>query len=495
MNEELLKLGHACRDHLDSFVNVFLKDDPSKNFYVPTRPYRVFDTVPKFQRDIYELLDNIKKIKRLVLASPRSFMKSMTCSIQAPIKYALFQQFKEILIVSNSERLAIEFLRQIRVNIESNGKIRELFQGSLESEKWTETQLILQNKCSIRACGVGAQIRGFRPDLIILDDIESDESVESEDMRRKLKEWLFKAAINALTVDGCLVYVGTTLSRLSLLFEFVNNPPEGWTAVFNQAYIGGIEAEGHELWPEVWPHERLQSRKKEIGSSAFSAEFMNNPIPSEGNRFNPSTFRFFEDRDLIGKSTGRYISIDPAFSETGDYGVIMELLHDSNDNIYVDRYFRRKTTSGEMISYFKHLYRQKRNEIRKVGNEANGPQKSFYDQLVNECNRDGLYPPFEKLMGVTHNANRTHRNKTDRVTYTVQPRLEAGKLFFRRDQTELLDELTLFPESRNDDLCDCLAYGISILEPYMTYEDSIGFSFENEEPALQYNGITGYGER
>jgi predicted phage terminase large subunit-like protein len=495
-DSQKLKVAQLYQDSSDSieyFCDWFMKDDG--DFQVPTRDYRMFGEAPEFQREIFESLDVLPDYRRFVLASPRGFMKSMTCSMLFPLHAALFKKFNNILIVSNSESLAINFLRKIKINMESNRRI-VTYLGDHRSEKWTENHIITREGVNIRACGWGAQIRGFRPDLIILDDIESDETVKSPEITKKIEEWILKAAINALTVNGSVVFLGTLINRLSVIYRWINNPPEGWYRIFNQAYRDGIQEEGRELWPEVWGHARLQQRKAEIGSWAFASEFMNDPVPSEGNRFNPSTFKYFTDDTLKGKKLGMYFAIDPAFSEesTADYGVIIQILHDDQDNIYVDRYYRAKTTAGNLIQVFKGLYKANRPHIRAVGVENIGPQKAFYEQLVRDCGRDGLYPLFKELKGMIHTSRGKATNKEDRITYAIQPRLEAGKIFFRHDHRELIEELTLYPEVKHDDTVDALAYAIHLLEPHMDYSlELIQDDFDNEL-ATASRGVTGYGE-
>lgn len=487
-----------CFYSTEEFCNFFLKDDVEDkvDFTVPTRNHRIIKDVPEFQSKIFKELDNIWDTHRLALASPRSFMKSTTCSFEFPLKLACYGICKEILIVSNSENLAINFLRLIKINLESNERIIRYF-SQLWSDKWTENHIILKNGVSIRAVGWGAQIRGFRPDLIIMDDIESDETVISEDVRKKMKEWILKAAINSLSIYGNMVWVGTLINRVSLLHEWIHTPPKGWKCLFNQAYKDGKQEKGMELWPDVWPHERLQQRKSEIGSAAFSSEFMNDPLPPEGNAFNPSTFEYYEEEE-IPKDYGVYIAIDPAFSElkTADYGVIMVAFHTSDDRIYIHSYYRQHTNSRKMIDEFERIYRIYASRVRAVGIEEVGPQKSFYQQLVSEINQKGLYPPFQKLTGMIQTSRGVAHKKEQRIIYSLQPRFEAHKIFLRQEQTDLIDELILFSESGNkhDDLVDCMAYITSMLQPFSDYsEESQSFSFENE-PFIEERGVTGYGE-
>lgn len=499
LTEEQFDKFHAFLTEMafsfEKFSNYAFKDDEASGFTVPTRMNRIETTVPQFQSEIMARLQGLLKSKRLCLASPRGYTKSTTCSIFFPIWASLFYYFKEILIVSNSEALSINFLRAIKTNLESNERITGIFE-SQQSSKWTETHIITNMGTSIRACGWGAQIRGFRPDLIILDDIESDETVASEDIRKKMKEWVLKAAINSLTPNGAMLWVGTLITRLALIYDWIHHPPEGWEVAFYKAYKDGIMEPGHELWPESRPHSWLKRRRQEIGSVAFSSEYLNEPVPSEGNRFNPNFFKFYSDEDLKGKDVGMYISVDPAFSEesSSDYGVVMVCWHDRNDNIYVKEYYHEHTTGAKLIRELKRLWGLYRNDIRGIGIEEVGPQKAFYQQVVQEFMRDGQYPPFKKLTGMLKTSQGTHRNKIDRITYALQPRIEQGKVYFKRDQYALLDELTLFPESKHDDAVDALSYITALVEQLQDYSEPLDYGSDGPDIIPLDRGLTGYGD-
>ena len=158
------------KQNLFEFVSFFL------NHYLTS-------DVPDFHLETYRALPHKE---RLVLAAPRGHAKSTIVSVFYPLWLALFGRRSDITIISASETLAVEWLRKIKMELESNQLILGLF-GDLRSDKWTESHIILKNKwrTNIRARGAGGQIRGFRPDCVILDDIETDESVESEDQRKK----------------------------------------------------------------------------------------------------------------------------------------------------------------------------------------------------------------------------------------------------------------------------------------------------------------------
>lgn len=79
----------------------------------------LINKVPEFHRDIYHLLP---RERRVVIAAPRGFAKSYICSFIYPLHQALFEQKRDITIISASESLAIEHLRRF------GWKLREILE-------------------------------------------------------------------------------------------------------------------------------------------------------------------------------------------------------------------------------------------------------------------------------------------------------------------------------------------------------------------------------
>jgi len=416
--------------------------------------------VPKFHLEIYEIL---KKALRVVIAAPRGFGKSMVCSVFWVIHQALFGKRGDICIISASESLAVEWVRKIRREVETNPVILR-FWGDLRSEKWTETHIVLKNGVNIRAKGAGGQIRGFRPDLVVLDDIETDESVMSEEQRGKLREWLYKACLNTLLPGGQLVMIGTIIHPLSLLAEILEGQ-KGWERRKYQAYVGGVEEPGRELWPSLWPHKRLQERKAEIGSFAFASEYMNNPVSNETAPIKAHQIRYW--KELPGQYSC-VIAVDPAYSddERADYKVAVVVAIDQHNNRYLVTYLRTHKPTGEFIDGILNLYLQYKNVCTAVGVPKGAGDTEFWTSLRRRAEERRLYPPFVELKNVfTDSTNRTHRAKVARVTAALQPLFESGKYYIREEHVEAREELLMIGASRWDDLVDALAYAEQIIQP------------------------------
>lgn len=217
-----------------------------------------------------------------------------------------------ILIVSDSIGQARDRALDIRDQIEGNGALRarygpqapptgsrteaddEVVEG--RTFKWTETDFTTRDGVRVMAVGSGSKVRGLlrsgrRPTLILCDDLENDKHVETREQRRKLRHWLTKALIptgiegRVLTlVLGTILHADSLLARLISREDFPGWLKRRYAAQVNDA--GLPDPEGvHVLWPEEWPLERLQRRRRKIGSIAYAQEYLNQPIDDDTTLF------------------------------------------------------------------------------------------------------------------------------------------------------------------------------------------------------------------
>lgn len=456
------------------FVKFFCKD------------YLIVET-PEFHQELFSLLPTAD---RLVLASPRGFAKSHICSIFYPMWCGAFGHKKDICIISASETLATDWLRKIRMELETNPKYA-YFWGTLQSPKWTENHIILANGVNIRVRGVGGQIRGFRPDCLILDDIETDESVESEEQTSKIRDWLFKACLNTLLPTGQFIVVGTVLHPLSVLNTLLTTN-NGWNKRKFQAYKEGKQEEGHELWPKLWPHKKLQERKAEIGSFRFASEFMNDPVSDETAPIKQEYIREWKE---LPTQYSCVIAVDPAYSddEQADYKVAVLVALDHNMNRYLVHYIRTHAPLGEFQEAVINLWQSNRTTITGLGIPHAGTEKAFYDSFLKKCDERKVYPPVVEVKNVftDPHTNTSRRSKMGRVVAALQPLFEQGKYYIHANHFEARDELLLLGSSKNDDLVDAMSYAEQILQPVFYEQGLNSDGMPDEEPV--FKGDTGYG--
>jgi hypothetical protein len=474
---QVKELYIACRDSFPRFVEEFLG-------------HHLTVGVPDFHKEIYRL---VPESERVVLATPRGHGKSTICSIFYPLWLGLFEKKANITIISASETLAIDWLRAIKRELEVNHKLLAYF-GDMKSEKWADNHIILKNgsRVNIRARGAQGQIRGFRPDVLVCDDLETNETVENEEQRKKLKDWIFKDCLNTLLPGGQFIIIGTIIHPLSVLSDLlaVDN---GWVKKKYQAYTNGVQEPGNELWPQMWPHDKLQARKKEIGSWAFSSEYMNNPVSDETAPIKEHQIRYWK---TLPEQYSCVITVDPAYSEDehADYKVATVVAIDQAHNRYLLGYLRTHNPVGEFQDGIINLYMQYKNMLTGLGIPNSGVEKSFYSSFLKRCSERKVTPPVIELRN-TFTASGTSqgvRNKKARIIASLQPLFEAGKYYISPQHIEARDELLEIGSSRWDDIVDSMAYAEQILQPVYYEMNDDGSAEETRDESENLHG-TCYG--
>lgn len=452
-------------------------------------PHLLTNSVPEFHLEIYGLLKNEQ---RLVMAAPRGFAKSTLTTVIYPVWLAAVGCLrKDVCVVSASEGLAIEMMRRVKRELEGNKRLSEYFNSghSFRTEKWSESHFITKTGVQFRAKGAQGQIRGFRPDCLILDDIETDESVESEEQRKKLKEWLFKACLNTLMPNGQFIIIGSIIHPLSVLSDLllVDN---GWTKRKYQAYKQARQEAGYELWPELWHHNRLQARKREIGSFAFSSEYLNDPVSDETAPIKPNQIRYWKE---LPEQISLVIAVDPAYSEDdkADYKVAALVGVDQQGNHYLVSYIRTHAGCGEFFNAIINLWIYNRGKVTAIGVPNSGTEKQFFKAFVDHCNSKKCYPPIVELKNsfITQTGSSV-RQKKSRIIASLQPLFEAGKYYINASHNEALDELLTIGSSRWDDIVDAMCYAEQILTP--AFEDMSNAQDFNIMPKRQFTTNYGY---
>lgn len=292
---------------------------------------------------------------RSVVAAPRGHAKSTNFTFKDSLHAALYRYKHYIIILSDSSDQAEGFLTDIKTEMEDNADIREDF-GRQQGKVWKSNVILTAGDVKIEAIGSGKKIRGrrhraWRPDLIVLDDVENDENVNTADQRRKLESWFKKAVSKAGDTYTDIMYIGTVLHYDSLLSNVLKNPEyesktyqavisfaeredlwDTWTEIYTnlfdedhkqhaREYYEANEAEMLSgtvvLWPEKLDYYKLMVIRVSDGEAAFNSELQNNPIDPDNAAFNPEWFDYYED-ELMDFKDSRYIFVganDPSLGK------------------------------------------------------------------------------------------------------------------------------------------------------------------------------------
>ena len=111
LTDKDIELHSATQESIYLFAEYFLK-------------HLLLSDSPPFHLEVYKMLPSGK---RIVLASPRGFAKSTMVSVIYPIWLALWKGASDIVIISASETLAVDWLRKIKFELCNNQRVREYF--------------------------------------------------------------------------------------------------------------------------------------------------------------------------------------------------------------------------------------------------------------------------------------------------------------------------------------------------------------------------------
>ena len=463
----------AYRD-LDTFGRLFME----KAFSART---------PEMHRKIDNLLMN-KMVKKKGIIAPRGHAKSTKASVVYPLRETLFNprdREKLIIIISEAQSQSIAFLNIIGWNLEHNPKIRHYF-GSLVGKKWREDELTTTNGVRILAKGTGQRIRGSlsgreeitRPNLIILDDFESETNSSTAEAIDKNKKWITRAVEPSLADDGVMVAIGTIISQRAYLATIQNDP--SWQVLFFQALMNKTcDGEGDiPIWPERFSHERLMAIKASCEirgeGASFWQEYMNVCIDKDRQVFRPEWFNTFDDRfaivqgiqpvlirvvDGVETCIPIYISVGVdlaiADNQDADFTVIMVMGMDAEGNKYVLDYWReREEDITEIVDQiFKMCYKYRAGHLHIETVQFQQAVENLFYKMMQEKNYH---------IGLTGTKPRTSKDARIR---SLQPHYASGIMHHRPWMTQLEGELETYPQSAHKDLMDALWYADDVIHP------------------------------
>ncbi len=401
-----------------------------------------------FQLEIVRFLEDEKQ-RRIVVAAPRQHGKTSLIYLGYVLWSVLFKKHKYIVCLSASEQRAEEALEDIRVELQNNEHILDDFEDLIE--KATTQRIVLKNGVTVVSRGAGQKLRGLvkrgeRPDLVILDDIESEEHAHSHTLRQKLKRWFYRVVMG-LSKDAKVFVIGTILHYDSLLNELIEKGQElGWFAKKYKA----VKEDGTPLHPYLWTVEELEKKRQEIGSYAFASEYLNNPLTEEDAIFKESWFKYY---DYMPKLVDIAVGVDPATGKNKDFTAVVVAGKDREGNLYTLYIYNKHASPSELIEELIRI--NKTFKPRVIVFEDIAFQEVYKKFILEKASAQGEHLP---IRGIKPKASKEVRASK------LAPLIENGLLLFKKGHKELLKQLREFPMSAHDDLVDALVYAIEGLE-------------------------------
>lgn len=475
-----------CRTSLLKFCQRYLKHW----FYSP---------FCNFHYDIINLLEDLtfNQSRRKVftaVASPRGHAKSTLVSKAYPLWLACYRHAENILMIADTVSQCEDYLDDIKGEFEANDLLIEDFGNLVSKRRWKTGEIITANGVHITCKGTGSKIRGVskngkRPDVIIMDDLENDELVESQPIRKKLRSWLNKAVIPAAHTDCKFFLIGTVLHEDSLLNNLLHSPEYSyWKRFFYQAVQEFSHSPYWEEWEQIlqsdedgvdekayqfYKEHRTEMLKdvkalwmdknedyyydmmvlRASDPDAFSSEYQNIAISPETQVFNQDLIDEATYDELPCEIKEIYIGVDPSLGKRADSDLssICVVGRGVDNVLYILEIDARRRKAEDLMEDMYCMAIKYRDYKPMINLESNVFQYFFYEQSVKMFADRGFY--------ITINPLKTSTDKELRLKSLV-PKFKQGYLKIHRKMKNLKVEMLTFPRGRTDDILDSLFFAV-----------------------------------
>lgn len=318
---------------------------------------------------------------------------------------------------------------------------------------------VTENGIRVEAHSTQESVRGRihleqRPDMLILDDIETNKTKESEAYTKQVRDHISEA-MAGMSPDGSMLYLGnyiTEYGNIQWLMERARND-QGLRLRNVPVMVDNVP-----MWPakyaltdteaEETGKVSIEDKQRQLGSLVFSYEMMNKPIDEMTAEFKKQYALFATEDDVKQKETNCYITIDSAVSEkdSADYTGVTINRVDAENKWYVKTY-RLKCNSKELIEHL--FFLKKEYSPMFVGLEETSFTMAIQPFIEEEMRKRQI---FFSITPVKHRGI----NKEMRIRGLI-PRWETKSIFLVGDNFELLDEMRTFPNGQHDDVIDSLS--------------------------------------
>ena len=340
--------------------------------------------------------------------------------------------------------------------------------GPNTASRWTHTDIVLANGTRMIAVGTGQRVRGFiegdtRPNLIIVDDFESELNAFTPEARAKNRKWMTEAVIPSLSDEGKICMIGTVISEDCFLYWAKESST--WKVLWFSIWDENQKS----IWPERFPKSRILGIRKEFESvgnlNGFFQEYMNIAQSPDNAPFKPEWVKMhhYDYERINGQNcltrmiddekkiipVDIYCGVDPAssLSARADFFVVATIAVDNDNNKYIVDIYRNRISPAEQPQILIDKYKKFRPRRMKV--ETVGYQEALRVAVRDLMREENLYIP-----GLESGV-RPRNSKSERLLSLV-PMFARKQFHFRPEDIDAQQEFLSYPKGKHDDVMDAV---------------------------------------
>lgn len=373
-----------------------------------------------------------------------------------------------IIIVGNAQKHAGFSLKWLRMQVLHNRKWADTF-GLRPGDTFNDEHLEIVHGVDGRvihvlAFGITGAIRGinlddFRPDLIIIDDPDNEETTKTPEQREKTSDLVFGALQKSLAPPtenptAKMVLLQTPFNSFDLIATCEKSPE------WHVPTISCFDKNGKSTWESRYPTEFLQKEKNEhvrLRKMALWMREMECKIVSEETAsFDLDWLKYWDDPgQMLPVGLTKLVPIDPASSDAKNADdQVVGVVGFKGRDIYLVDYTAEKgempeaaasTVLGYLVSH----------KPYKIVVEAIAYQRIlawFIRKAMTAARRWCMVEEYQDK-----------RRKSDRIIQAIREPAANGRLYVSRRHIKFIEQYGMFRPGleMHDDVLDMLAIGIS----------------------------------
>ncbi len=393
--------------------------------------------------------------RRLIITLPPRNLKSICASVAFPAFVLGHDPSVRIVCASYAQDLTAKHARDCRIVIES-AWYKQLFRRTrIDPRKNAESEFETTARGYRLGTSVGGTLTGRGGNLILIDDPMKPAEAMSATKRAAVTEWYDSTLSSRLDskTEGAIVLImqrlhvddlvghvlekGTPWTQLDL--PAIADAPQEIAIGPDTDYCREI---GEILHPEREPISVLDDLRATMGSSVFSAQYQQQPVPPEGALIKKEWFRYYT-KPPDPKSARRIVqSWDTAskVNKTNDYSVCTTWLEYESDYYLIDVFRDRLEYPALRRRIVEHAQAKNANIVL-IEDAASGTNLIQDLQLERSIHPIAIRPDREKIVRVEARC----------------ATIEAGQVWLPESAPwldDFLSEVLSFPNGRYDDQVD-----------------------------------------
>lgn len=399
--------------------------------------------------------------KRLIITVPPRYLKSLCASVALPAWILAHDPTRRVICISYSLDLASKFALDCRAVMESTWYQEAFPKTRLSRERSREMDFMTTARGGRFSTSVGGTLTGRGGNFIILDDLLKPTDAMSETVRANVTEWIDRTLYTRLDdkVEDVIVAVMQRLHvddpvghlrRKNEEWHHLNLPavsdleqriPIGPDQVY-------VRPAGELLHASREPQRVLERLRNELGGLSYAAQYLQCPVPPEGEILKWRWLREYEELPQRGRDDRIVQSWDTACTaeQHSDYSVCTTWL------VCEERYF------------LMHVLRERLNYPDLKRTVIEHAHAFGVDTVIIEDRSFGtaLLQDFDDEWSSGMPDVVPYEPQGDKVTRMSRysARIEAGRVFVPTSAPwldELRSELLQFPRGRYDDQVDSIS--------------------------------------